>query len=630
MERIFIDTKICQDIKIDFSCYIRMKARMLKVNWEALNGASNSKKILHLRPNGDGYYICPIKDCLHTGFKSQRGLRKHINRIHTWYYYFDQRPDVSRKDALPSDENESETKLDNKKTALSLINGFGAEFVAWLENSCGGDKSSKESMKMGRRGMRYLEHCMGDNLEMVLTDRFVDYALGSPDFIISFLKYLKEDLKVQSSCALGYIKTLEELIDFRKISGVSDPVLRSFAISEVYVRRAKINLSRRKKIEYVRNLDVEQLIARDSWATIDEMEKVIPFHTPEFMELCATCTDVENSASINQLTFGTRFLITFMFLRIKCSRPMTFQFLTLEMFESAKKNGGFIDQTQFKTQTEYIFDTLVLSQAVINIMQSYIDLIRPRCNPTCDYIVVNSQGKQCQNLHHGMKLLVYDAIGKHINPTRWRQVIETESSKRLDAKDQATITKDQKHSSTVARISYVKRTSRDVAAESQQALKKLRGDTGEKHNSVLSSQLHILKSVSDSSSEPPNLSGRDQGESSREDVLDDSDMQKQKEAEPDDSVIDLSSDREETVAVDEPEPIKEEYDVEIKREDVRTAVKGLVNKKFTKEEDKFLAEGIKQFGPRSWSKILSCKDYKFNLCRTRDSLRMRAKTKNMI
>ena len=74
---------------------------------------------------------------------------------------------------------------------------------------------------------------------------------------------------------------------------------------------------------------------------------------------------------------------------------------------------------------------------------------------------------------------MFDAIGKYIHPTRYPQIIETESSETLDTTEQEWISEDQKHSSHVAKIHYRKKRSRDVALKGQQCLKKLKGQEGE-------------------------------------------------------------------------------------------------------------------------------------------------------
>ncbi len=135
------------------------------------------------------------------------------------------------------------------------------------------------------------------------------------------------------------------------------------------------------------------------------------------------------------------------------------------MVEEAKKNGGYIDQTEFKTEKEYAFDTVILSNEVQQILNSYINVVRPRMNPSCEYLLVTTTGKQYTAFGSAMSLLVHQAIEKYVNPTRYRQIIESESADRLTPEEMEAISKDQKHSSYVARRIYQKKLSRDVAAQ---------------------------------------------------------------------------------------------------------------------------------------------------------------------
>ena len=135
------------------------------------------------------------------------------------------------------------------------------------------------------------------------------------------------------------------------------------------------------------------------------------------------------------------------------------------MVEEAKKNGGYIDQTSFKTEKEYAFDTVVLSEEVQKILDSYISIIRPRLKPTCNYLVLTTNGKQYSAFGSAMSLLVHQAIEKYVNPTRYRQIIESESAERLTREEMEAVSKDQKHSSYVARRIYQKKLSREVAEQ---------------------------------------------------------------------------------------------------------------------------------------------------------------------
>ena len=65
------------------------------------------------------------------------------------------------------------------------------------------------------------------------------------------------------------------------------------------------------------------------------------------------------------------------------------------------------------------------------------------------------------------------AIGKYVNPTRYRQIIETESSDLLSVEEQGVISLDQKHTSNVAKVHYQKKRSRSVAQKAMNCTEKL-------------------------------------------------------------------------------------------------------------------------------------------------------------
>ena len=81
--------------------------------------------------------------------------------------------------------------------------------------------------------------------------------------------------------------------------------------------------------------------------------------------------------------------------------------------------------------------------------------------------------------------LVYQAIGKYIHPTRYRQIVETESAKKMCLEDQK------------ARIYYQKNTSRHVAVDGQISMRKLLGGSRDTSGSLIKSTLFSEKSESD-------------------------------------------------------------------------------------------------------------------------------------
>ncbi|XP_028412042.1 uncharacterized protein LOC114534770 [Dendronephthya gigantea] len=55
-----------------------------------------------------------------------------------------------------------------------------------------------------------------------------------------------------------------------------------------------------------------------------------------------------------------------------------------------------------------------------------------------------------------LSILVFQAIGKYIHPTRYRQIIEKGSASNLDVQEQRFVWEDLKHSSNIARVHYQK------------------------------------------------------------------------------------------------------------------------------------------------------------------------------
>ena len=216
----------------------------------------------------------------------------------------------------------------------------------------------------------------------------------------------------------------------------------------------------------------------NAWATLEELQQVIPYHFPRSTEVLQKCKKELNSdVPSHDLTFATRFLSVYLFVQVKGSRPMKYQYLTVTVFHNSKTRGGFVDQIEFKTAQQYTFDSLLLDKKSTELIDDYICFVRPRLHPKCDYLLVTRNGTQYSKLSDLMSKLVYEAIGKHIHSMRYRQILETESAAKLSLGEQDYISRDQKHSSHVARTYYQKIFSRDVATKAHQCMDKLRSQS---------------------------------------------------------------------------------------------------------------------------------------------------------
>ena len=293
----------------------------------------------------------------------------------------------------------------------------------------------------------------------------------------------------------------------------------------------------------------------------------------------------------------------------------------------------------------------------MQILQSYITTIRPLLNPICDYLLVSTTGRQYNSFTTAMTLLVNEAIGKYINPTRYRQIVETESAEKLDPADREIISQDQKHSSVVAKLSYRKQLSRDVATKGKQCMEKIVGDSRtetteqlativsdinrtnmEFDQAVIDKARSILqpKNLCDNTNALPDYAPREAPSSFTGLAKELSTCEGVDKPIEDDVIITGSKSSESgyncasnmpsvrsTASSSQVNIITN--DVEVKKEEAERQVTTWgKSRKFTAEEDKYLKLGIAKYGKGAWSLILHDKNFVFHPKRNRDSLRMRA------
>ena len=81
---------------------------------------------------------------------------------------------------------------------------------------------------------------------------------------------------------MSYLNALHDLMDFRKFSGPSGNVLCDFAITDIYLKRAKHLVSRNMRVQWIKDHDVDSLEDKGNWASIEELQSVVRFHKDRF------------------------------------------------------------------------------------------------------------------------------------------------------------------------------------------------------------------------------------------------------------------------------------------------------------------------------------------------------------
>ena len=576
-----------------------------KTIWaKTLKDEGKKAKRLHLKPNADGVYFCPVDLCESDGFKSQRGCRKHVHIKHGWYYFFDEKPDMNKY--FPELCTNSSTKQTTRRGQSTGIPCFQKDcqvsnkFTRWLCSIGGGGKSSSQAEQTNTRALKYLKFCCSDQLSSwEIPESVVDYCLGLVSSISEFIDYIQEKpFSVGNSGAIGYVNALSHLLDFRRSTAKNDQNTHIFIATEVFLDRVKKCLKKKLKIEWNTVLSLDYLSSINCWATLEDMKAVIPFHENKYNTIITSEIEADSTLSAHDLTFATAFVTSVLFLSVKATRPMTYQFLTTNMISSLPEKGGIIDSTMFKTALSYSFDSLLINSDVMKILTNYTLYVRPKLNPQCQYLLISRNGTQLKKLGDIFGRMVFQAIGKYIHPTRYRQIVETESSKSLSPEEQNQLSIDQKHSSRVAQVHYRKLESQQVAINGHKCMQKLLNQSKENAKSQDHTDFQIEKVC-------------DSGDSTKLIEVTQSLMSN-------DSITSNAS---------------------AKLPNVNVVVNDIAPKAnhrkrgkqvpFTKAEDKFLTDGVKKYG-KNWTNIIRDETYRFNPSRKTCTLLQRAKVLGII
>jgi len=564
-----------------------MAKRLLpKHVWKNALGANAKAKRLHLVPDSNGTFNCPVQLCDSELFHSIRGCRKHVYNRHGWFYYFDVKPKTT--EAFPETMTREYSRYRPKKSCTITMpsflktSKFSHEFQKWLRSLGGGGKSHTQANQIACKVLKFTKFCCEDvssSWEVPLS--VVDYCIGSVKMISEFVSSLQEQWKLGNSGIIGYMNALAHLLDYRRSVEIKRENIPVFISSEIYLDRVKKCLRKQMRIEWNNVLSIEYLESINCWATLEQLQEVIPYHGDKFSQILLNASRTSAYVPSHDLSFATSYVVAILFLLVKASRPMTYQYLTVQMLQNIDQNG-IIDQTMFKTREKYGFDSLIFTKEIIDILNGYIACIRPRLNPLCDYLLLSRNGTQLQKLTDIFGRIVYLAIGKYINPTRYRQIVETESAAKLDVEERQALTEDQKHTSNVAKVHYNKQKSHDVAQKGKACMDRLR-NSGESSHTLETIQKQLGIDFTALNNTPPATSNADT------------------------TVSTVSSNK--------------------------THENSIVRKRkvlFSKMEDQFIADGIKKHGKGRWTAILSDTEYNFDSARKVGAIATRAKTIGII
>ena len=121
--------------------------------------------------------------------------------------------------------------------SFSSSSQIGEQFTTWFAGSGGGCKKDRPAQQIANRCLKFLKFCCEQEEELNFEE--MDFSLGSPSLLFKFIDYLQEECKLGPGGRLSYIDAISELIDFRKVNGASDGVLRKLSFTGLYIKRAR-------------------------------------------------------------------------------------------------------------------------------------------------------------------------------------------------------------------------------------------------------------------------------------------------------------------------------------------------------------------------------------------------------
>ena len=152
-------------------------------------------------------------------------------------------------------------------------------FKTWLTSLGGGGKSHSQADQLSVKVLKYLRYCCKDvNPTWDIPVNILDYCIGSINMLSDFIEHLQEEWKMGYSGIIGYLISIGHALDYRRCSKKPDNI-SVFIASEIYLNRVKKCLSKKQRVQWRTVLSAEYFNSINCWATLEELQKVIPYHS---------------------------------------------------------------------------------------------------------------------------------------------------------------------------------------------------------------------------------------------------------------------------------------------------------------------------------------------------------------
>ena len=99
--------------------------------------------------------------------------------------------------------------------------------------------------------------------------------------------------------------------------------MKGLSSREMYLNRVRKTVSEMMRLQWASELDIDAFVLKGHWAMLKELLDVVGRYLPRYEGGLNSCTYKLSTVSPLNSPFATKFLVVYLFIKVKGSRSMT-------------------------------------------------------------------------------------------------------------------------------------------------------------------------------------------------------------------------------------------------------------------------------------------------------------------
>lgn len=379
-------------------------------------------------------------------------------------------------------------KASSSKTITSGNSKYMVSFKKYLGSAAGGKKGEREIGMTASVVLRYMRFAarrvLGENSELSLpaaikTDYIIfkhaDKVLRNSGQYSQWIGHLEREKSATPATIKAHLNRLRRYVEYRMMQITDDDDHESAQTMSKYqgiiqvLRQHGRNLSQQARKDQGERFSKEALLARGEWCSLPDVVAAFRVNEPEFKKWIGIAKKDSSKLSYEGKRFCLQFVNVSCYVLCSPARIGFWKSITVKDFrKSCQRPDRLLSSTKFKTSATYGYQSIIIHKNFERVIGSYIKYVRPHCGPDTgpldDSLFVGIRsGKQLKGTAEILKQFFQRALGVNIHSTRLRQILHTGAVENFTVDDVTAFERGDTHSSTVARLHYLKQSSSSVA-----------------------------------------------------------------------------------------------------------------------------------------------------------------------